>query len=77
MLLPCQREHAIEALNAKVVELQGIVARLLQEKGGHPGSVNKSIIEFNTQLSLSEHMVCWQRAYQCTITEQCVCRTPI
>ncbi|KIM39487.1 hypothetical protein M413DRAFT_29217 [Hebeloma cylindrosporum] len=35
-----RREHAIEALNAKVVELQVIVARLLKEKGGNPGSVN-------------------------------------
>jgi len=58
MLLPYQREHAIEALNTKVTELQGIVARLLKEKGGQPGSVNKSIVDFKTWLSSSpEHLV--------------------
>jgi hypothetical protein len=57
MLLPYQREHTIEGLNAKVVELQRIVARLLKEKGGNPGSVNKSIVDFNTWVSSPERMV--------------------
>ena len=57
MLLPCQREHAIEALNTKVVELQGIVARLLKEKGRHSRSINKSIVYFNKWLSSPESMV--------------------
>jgi len=57
MPLLYQREHAIEGLNAKVVELQRIVARLLKEKGGNPGSVNKSIVDFNTWVSSPERMV--------------------
>ena len=53
MLLPYQREHAIEALDTKIMELQGIVARLLKEKGGQPGSVNKPIVDFKTWLASS------------------------
>ncbi|KAF8962406.1 hypothetical protein BDZ97DRAFT_1824897 [Flammula alnicola] len=48
-----RREHTIRALNSKVAELQTIVARLLKEKGGQPGAVNKSIIDFKAWLSSS------------------------